>query len=196
MSFPKVKGFTMNKIVICCVQIICLNIYCNGALARDLSAPSPSVEVWSNEKSSTLTTDDSKVMQEDLELNLDLSLCTKEVLMTFFPLPVVKAVLMKYGVSESEAKKIAKDLSQKDKEVVKLVELKASKFDPNPLNDLNQGDAAVKIFSETLYEIFAKVLKANHVPADDNQIQAILDDMKELKGKLFVECIKKEQSLN
>lgn len=125
---------------------------------------------------------------------IDLSLCRKEVLMTFFPSPIVKDVLVRNKVSEEIADKIAKELSQKDSEVIKTVEIKASKMDPNPLNDLAQRDTAVKVFRETLFEVFAKSLKSNQVTADDNQIQSILDDMQQMKGKLFVECIKKERS--
>ena len=130
---------------------------------------------------------------KDIDLNINPSLCSKETLMTFFPQPIVKAVLIQYGVNEEDAIKISKELSKKDQEVVRIVEEKSAKLDPNPLNDLNQRDVAVKIFGETLYEVFAKVLKSYKVSADDNQIQEILDNMKEIKGKLFVECIKLER---
>jgi hypothetical protein len=133
--------------------------------------------------------------EDQLDSSVDTSLCTKEVLMTFFPQPVVKAILIRHGISESEANKIAKELSSKDPQVIKLVESKASAMDPNPLNDVNQRDTAVRIFSDTLYEVFSNVLKAHNVEASDNDIQTILDDTKEVKGKLFVECIKKEHSM-
>lgn len=117
--------------------------------------------------------------------------CSKETLMTFFPRPVVKAVLMQNKVSEEEAQQIAQELSQKDQEVVKQVEVKASEMNPNPFSDLAYRNTAIKLFRETLYEVFAKVLKAHQI-TDENQIQHILEDMQAAKGKLFVECIKKE----
>lgn len=125
-------------------------------------------------------------------LVVNATLCKKEVLMTFFPQPVVKAVLIHHDISEDQAQEIAQELSQKDQEVIKMVEAKASKLDPNPFSDLSTRDAAVKIFRETLFEVFAKVLKAHDI-TDDNQIQLILEDMQAAKGKLFVECIKKER---
>lgn len=165
----------MNKMIMyACCHILTSTSYFSGLIA-DEAAAVPSIS------------------SKESILNIDPTLCTKEVLMTFFPQPVVKAVLVQHQVSEEEANQIAKELSQKDQEVVKTVETKASKMEPNPLNDLNQRDTAVKIFRETLYEVFAKVLKAHDVKADDNQIQTILDDMQEAKGKLFVECIKRDR---
>ena len=146
-----------------------------------------------NELCADNTLDRFPVNNKKVDLQIDSALCTKDVLMTFFPGPIVKAVLVRYGVEPGKAEKIAEELSGKDREVVSDVEKKSAEYDPNPLNDLNQRDLAVKIFRETLYEVFAKVLKTNQVAGDDNEIQTILDDMKEIKGKLFVECIKKEQ---
>lgn len=123
-------------------------------------------------------------------LVIDSSLCTKDVLMTFFPQPVVKAVLIQHKIPQDKAEVIAKELSQKSQDVAKIVESKASKMDPNPFNDLSQRDTAVKIFRETLFEVFSQALKSNGIEKDNAEIQNILDDMQEAKGKLFVECIK------
>jgi len=142
---------------------------------------------------SDLSSKKSLINRIDIDLNKNPSLCAKETLMVFFPQLIVKAVLMQYGVNEEKAEKIAKELAQKDQIVVQQVEIKASKMDPNPLNNVNQRDVGVKIFGETLYEVFASVLKENQAGMDDQQIQVILDDIREIKGKLFVECIKREQ---
>lgn len=123
--------------------------------------------------------------------SLDSVTCTKEVLMTFFPKPVVKAILVQHKITEEKAQQIAQELAQKDREVVKLVELKASEMNPNPFSDLSYRDTAIRLFRETLYEVFAKVLKAHQI-TDENEIQHLLEDMQAVKGKLFVECIKKE----
>lgn len=132
--------------------------------------------------------------ENEEEHSIDTALCSKEILMSFFPQPVLKNVLIKHKVSEETADKIAKELSHKDQEVVKTVEHKAGEMEPNPLNDLSQRDLAIKIFRETLFQVFSQSLKDNKLSFDDAQIQTILDDMQEAKGKLFVECIKKEKN--
>lgn len=127
-------------------------------------------------------------------IQVDSSLCTKEVLMTFFPQPITKAVLLKHKVPEDKAEVISKELVKKSEAVTKSVEEKASKMETNPFTDLSQRDAAVKLFRETLFEVFSSVIKENQIEMDSNEIQALLDDMQEVKGRLFVECIKKEQT--
>ena len=117
--------------------------------------------------------------------------CTKEELMTFFPKAVVKAVLLKSKLSEEQVDSIADDLSTKDDELVKIVKDKASKLDPNPLHDLNQRDVAIKIYRESLFQEFAKVLRAHGI-ADDDKIQALLDELQRSKSQLFIDCIRRE----
>lgn len=120
-----------------------------------------------------------------------LSKCSKEELMTFFPQEVVKSVLLKEQIPEDQASQIAQELSQKDRELTKIIEDKAAKLDPNPFKDLSQRDLAIKIYRETLYEIFAKVLKAHGVKNED-KIQTLLEEMQAAKSKLFIECIRKQ----
>lgn len=117
--------------------------------------------------------------------------CTKEELMTFFPQQIVQSVLLKANVSKEQASEIAQELSHKDRELAKVVEEKAAKLEPNPFKDLSQRDLAVRIYRETLYEIFAKVLKAHGV-SDEDQIQVLLDAVQVEKSKLFIECIRKQ----
>lgn len=119
--------------------------------------------------------------------------CTKEELMTFFPQQVVQSVLIKAQLPQDQASSIAEELAQKDREFAKIVEDKAAKLEPNPFKDLSQRDLAIKIYRETLYEVFAKVLKSHGVTNED-QIQALLDDMQAAKSKLFIECIRKQQA--
>lgn len=115
-------------------------------------------------------------------------LCSKDILMTFFPKPILKAVLLKHGVSTEQAEEISTELAQKDQEVIKGVEEKASKMDPNPFKDLTDRDQALKVFKEVLFDVFANTVK-KHGIEDEAKIQTILDDMQSAKGKLFVECM-------
>lgn len=117
--------------------------------------------------------------------------CTKEELMTFFPQQVVQSVLTQAHLPKDQVDAIAKELTQKDRELAKLVEEKAAKVEPNPFKDLSQRDLAIRIYRETLYEVFAKVLKAHGVTNED-QIQTLLDEMQTAKSKLFIECIRKQ----
>lgn len=138
----------------------------------------------------TLIAADQDKPPEQVQQQVEASQCTKEELMTFFPKAVVKSVLIQHKVPEAEAQIIAQELSQKDQEVVKTVEMKASKLDPNPFKDLSNRDMAVKVFRESLFEVFSKVMKAHNI-TDESQIKALLEDLQATKGKLFVECIKK-----
>gem|GEM_PF-4690496 len=118
--------------------------------------------------------------------------CTKEELMTFFPQQVVESVLTAAHLPKNQVTAIALELAQKDGELAKLVEAKAAKAQPNPFNNLSQRDLAIRIYRETLYEVFAKVLKFHGV-TDEDQIQTLLDEMQAAKSKLFIECIRKQK---
>jgi hypothetical protein len=119
--------------------------------------------------------------------------CSKEQLMSFFPQPIVQAVLADTDLTQEQIVSIARDLSQKDQELTKRAEQKASKLNPNPFNDLSQRDLSNKIYNETLYEAFAEALKAHGITKDD-QIQTLLNKMRETQSKLFIECIRKQQA--
>lgn len=117
--------------------------------------------------------------------------CSKELFMTRFPKPLVKMVLIKNQFPADQAEAIADELSKKDQDIIKLVEKKASQSDPNPFKDLSQREAAVKIVRESLYDVFAESLQKYGVK-DETKIHQLLDDIQEAKGKLFVECIRRE----
>jgi hypothetical protein len=171
----------MRRIVLslCCSTVIAL-----AATAR-LSAQESPVSA----PPATKSLEESPVSVPPAVKSLD---CTKEELMTFFPKPIVQDVLIREKFTPEQAERMSQELSKKDQELVKIVEEKASKLNPNPFKDLNQRDLAIKIYRETLFEVFAKVLKANGV-TDDERIQQILDTIQQSKSKLFIECIRKQQ---
>jgi hypothetical protein len=117
--------------------------------------------------------------------------CTKEELMRFFPEQVVQSVLVKSNIPKEQAETIAHDLSLKDQELAKIVEEKSSKIEPHPFKNLSQRELAIRIYRETLYEVFAGVLKAHGITSED-QIQSLLDELQEARSKLFIECIRKQ----
>lgn len=118
--------------------------------------------------------------------------CTKEELMRFFPEQLVESILIKFDLPKEQASAIANELSQKDRELAKIVESKSAQVEPNPFKNLSHRDVAIKIYRETLYEVFAKVLKSHGV-TDEDKIQTMLDELQEARSKLFIECIRRQQ---
>jgi hypothetical protein len=118
--------------------------------------------------------------------------CSKELLLAYFPQEFVNQTLKKFNVPQDKWATITKSLNEKDKEVLKIVEEKASKLDPNPLKDPQQRHMAVKIFRETLLQLFSDVMKANDI-SDEKQIQSMLDDVQQQKAKRFAQCMKEHR---
>lgn len=119
--------------------------------------------------------------------------CSKDLLLAYFPEVFVKETFTKFNISKEKWDAIIKSLNEKDKDVIKMVEEKASKMNPNPLKDPQQRQAAVKLFRETLLEIFSSVLKANDIQ-DDGKIASMLDDIQQQKAKRFAMCIKRDNA--
>jgi hypothetical protein len=125
-----------------------------------------------------------------IEVDLDSSLCTKDVLIKFFPEPIVKQVLKKHRISDDKATHLAQELEQKNSEITKTVE---ERTEEHYANEIPSVGAISKIYQETVYEIFANTLKDQGVD-DEDQIQIILEDIKSMRKKLFVDCIRREYS--
>ena len=102
--------------------------------------------------------------------------CSRELLIAYFPEGFVTETLKKYNVPQDKWSTINKELAAREKDVVKIVEEKAEKMSPNPLKDPQQRQAAVKLFRDTLFQVFSDVLKKAGV-SDDKQLQAMLDDV-------------------
>lgn len=118
--------------------------------------------------------------------------CTKELLLSYFPQNFVKETLKKFNVPEGKWDAIAQALSDKNKDVVKLVEEKAAQSNPNPLKDPSLHQQAVAIFRDTLLQVFSDIAKANGI-SDDNQIKQMFVDIQQQKAKRFVECRRKAE---
>jgi len=119
--------------------------------------------------------------------------CAKELLLSYFPEPIVNDTLKRFDVPQDKWAGIVKSLSAKDKEVVKTVEKKASAMNPNPLKDPQQRQAAVKLFRETLLQVFTEALKENGL-TDTSKFQAMLDDIQQQKAKKFAMCMEKQKA--
>ncbi len=119
--------------------------------------------------------------------------CSKELLLSFFPEAFVIEVLQKYQIPKEKWEPIVKGLQEKNDDVIKLVDEQASKMDPNPLRDSSQKQVAVKIFRETLFQVFSGVLKANGI-TDDQKIQSMLGEVQQLKTKRFAQCMETQKA--
>ena len=109
-----------------------------------------------------------------------------------FPAPIVNETLKRFNVPQDKWAGITKSLSNKDKEVVKIVEGKAAGMNPNPLKDPQQRQGAVKLFRETLLQVFTDALKENGL-TDTDKFQAMLDDIQQQKAKKFAMCMEKQK---
>lgn len=119
--------------------------------------------------------------------------CSKELLIAYFPEVFVKETLKKFNVPQSSWAAITQELNGKEADIIKMVEEKAEKMKENPLKDPKQRQEAVKIFRETLLQVFSGVMKKNGV-TDDKQIQSMLDDIQQQKAKRFAQCMEKHKS--
>jgi hypothetical protein len=119
--------------------------------------------------------------------------CAKELLLSYFPEPIVNDTLKRFDVPQDKWAGIVKSLSAKDKEVVKTVEKKAAAMNPNPLKDPQQRQAAVKLFRDTLLQVFTEALKENGL-TDTSKFQAMLDDIQQQKAKKFAMCMEKQKA--
>lgn len=115
-----------------------------------------------------------------------------EVLISYFPKTIVTEVLTQNKIDADKVPAIVDDLAKKSNNVIKTVQEKASKMDPNPLKDPSMHEQTGKLIREAVLEIFSSVLKANGV-TDDKQIQALSDAIQQKKATLFAECMEKAQ---
>ena len=72
------------------------------------------------------------------------------------------------------------------------MEDKAAKMNPNPLKDSQQRQVAVKLFRDTLLEVFSNALTENGFK-DKSQFQPMLDDIQQQKAKKFAICMDKQK---
>lgn len=123
---------------------------------------------------------------------IDQDECSQEILLSYFPIVFVKETLKKYNIPQERWDSISKNLIARDKEIIKIVESKAAKMDPNPLKDPQHRQEAVKLFRETLADNFTAVMNANGIQ-DNRQIQAMLDDIQQQKAKRFTRCMEQQK---
>lgn len=127
-----------------------------------------------------------------VEAPKELDDCSIELLRSFFPEKFVASSLEKVNVPQEKREAIIKGLAAKDRQVIKMVEEKASKMNPNPFKDRDpqQRQVIVKLFRETLMEIMTEVFNEQGI-TDEKEIQDVLDNINQEKADRYRECIEK-----
>lgn len=115
-----------------------------------------------------------------------------DCLLSFYPTEFVNVTLDRNKVPKEEWVAINKELASKD--ILGIMESKASKMNPNPLEDPSQRQASVTLFRQTLFDNFAVVMKAHGIK-DDKQIQTMLDDIQQQKAKNFAKCVENHKKM-
>lgn len=118
--------------------------------------------------------------------------CTKEELMRFFPEQIVQDVLKKANLPQKEVDAITETLVKKDLELARIVREKVVQTDTERFKNTGKRALTMKIYQETLYEVFAQVLKQESGITDKEKIQSLLNELQEARSKLFIECIRKQ----
>lgn len=116
----------------------------------------------------------------------------KEVLRSYFPKTIVTEVLKQNKIDEDKVPAIVDALSKQSGDVLKIVQAKAAKMDPNPLKDPSMHEQTGKLIRDAVLQIFGSVMKANGI-TDEKQIQTMLDAIQQKKAALFSACMEKAQ---
>ena len=116
----------------------------------------------------------------------------QDEIVSYFPKKFVAQTLEKYKVPQGQRLAIQNALVDKDQEVISLVEEKAAKMDPNPLRDPKLRQEAVKIFRDSLYEVFSKVMHAHGI-SDKEELHSMLDDIQRQKAEYFAQSIEEQK---
>jgi hypothetical protein len=122
--------------------------------------------------------------------------CSQKLITVNFPPQFVVETLRKFNVPEDREKKIIEDLKAKEEDVFRIVDIKASQLDPNPLRSLSsgQGQVLAKIFQTALFTVFKDVLKANEIE-NEGEIKEMFTDLQQAKAKNMGRCIEKQKAL-
>lgn len=123
-----------------------------------------------------------------LSLSAEEALCSKEVLTAYFPKPFVVQTLKENQVPKEKIKAIVEELSEKDVEVVHIVEARASRMNPNPLRHPAYKMKAGSLFRQVMLQVFSEVMD-KHTVFDKGQLQLMLDDIQYQKAKQLSKCM-------
>lgn len=118
---------------------------------------------------------------------IDSSLCTDEMLFRFFPEPFVIEALQAEGVSKEKAEAIAKDLVQRDRDIVQRIEERASKMAVNPIQDPSQQEERAELFRAVIRDVYADALGKQGI-ASDEKMESTLQSIQQMRLERFENC--------
>ena len=127
--------------------------------------------------------------------NSDNSEISNDMMMSYFPEIFVERTLERYRIPQAQRIPIQKELADKNQEVIDLVEDKASKMTTNPLRDPKMREEAVKIFRDSLYQVFSKVMHSHGV-TDKEELHEMLDDIQRQKAEYFSQRLQQYKEEN
>lgn len=113
--------------------------------------------------------------------------CPMELFVAFFPEPFVRATLVKFDVPVEKRLDIQKQLTHHELDINSIVEAKAAKMTPNPLNQPDQQEEVIKLFDDAVLQVFRQVMNDNGI-TDEDQIVKMLDDIHKQKADRFKSC--------
>lgn len=111
---------------------------------------------------------------------------SKELISAYFPESVVNESLPLANVPRDQWVIINQELCAKSGEMIRMVEEKASKMEPNPLLDSSQIQVAAKLFREALFQVFSDVMR-DHGVTDEDKIKEMLGHIQQLKAERYAQ---------
>lgn len=114
--------------------------------------------------------------------------CSRDLFVAFFPGPFVKNTLEKFEVPQDKRAAIQEQLSHHELDIVSIVEAKASKMNPNPLNQPGHEVEVVQLFEEAVMQTFTQVMVKNGIE-DQEIIMEMLEDIHRQKAERFRKCM-------
>lgn len=111
-----------------------------------------------------------------------------ELFISFFPGPFVSATLEKFNVPEDKHSAIQEQLTHHELDIISIVEAKAAKMTPNPLNQPDQQEQVIQLFDDAVSQVFTQVLEKNGV-SDHEKIMEMLEDIHRQKAERFRRCM-------
>lgn len=111
-----------------------------------------------------------------------------ELFIAFFPRPFVADTLEKFNVPSEKRAAIQEQLTHHELDIISIVEAKAAKMNPNPLNQPDQQEQVIQLFDDAVSQVFTQVLEKNGV-SDQEKIMEMLEDIHRQKAERFRRCM-------
>lgn len=114
--------------------------------------------------------------------------CTMELFIAFFPPPFVGETLEAFQIDSDKRLTIIQQLSHHELDINSIVDSKAAKMTPNPLNQPDRQEDVIKLFDEAVLQVFTQVMNDNGI-TDKDQIAKMLEQIQKRKADHFRTCM-------